>query len=70
MRDLVNFLSPQLEMCDTFACYECAQPGTGKRRTTTIILRKFINPLLINHGRMMRDLQPARNQSTKYQTFT
>ena len=74
-KDLVTFLAPKLEMCATFACDACLQPAT-KNATICLVLRKFINPLLINHSKMMRDLQPGRAPVTsrktlnrKYQTF-
>ena len=60
----------------TFACHACQQPGR-RNQTIILILKKFTNALLLNHGNMMTDLQPGRavvtsnkKQNRKYQTFS
>ena len=75
MKDMVKFLSPKLEMCNTFACDGCRYPP-GKNPIINLILQKFINPVLINHASMVKDSQPARapvisnnNVNRKYKTL-
>ena len=66
LKDLVSFLSPTVEKCDTFSC-QLARPGETNIDLITCVLEKFISPLLNNHclTQVVDDHTPIVNPSTK-----
>ena len=68
--DLINFLTPFLLTCPTFSCENGKSEENHNLKLCTLILWKFLNPIVKNYAAAVKDLKSKRPViSTKNPAF-